>query len=161
LIYEYLDKKFMGELDKLEFLIGSWKGSAKDQFGEKGTLESILECSHEPSEKFIQLRGESRIDGKLLNRGVEFVTFDSKVKRYIYKRIWSYGFIENGQGDWQGDTLVFEITFDNAPEFFAGTQWKSFIRRYGENEIGTGLLTSKEGTNYQLYGESRLSRVSP
>ncbi len=56
----------MSELSKLDFLLGRWKGISVDQFGEKGTLETTLECTHYPSEKFIQLSGESRKDGKIL-----------------------------------------------------------------------------------------------
>jgi hypothetical protein len=43
----------MSELEKLEFLIGHWKGSTEDQFGVKGKLETILECRHEPSDKLL------------------------------------------------------------------------------------------------------------
>jgi hypothetical protein len=153
----------MPELEALEFLIGSWKGSALDQFGEKGLLETFAECTHEPSEKFVQIRGESRKDGKVLNRGVQFITYNPKSKKYVGKRIWSMGFIENGEGNWEDDnnTLVFQIKFDNEPDFFQGTSWKSFIKRYGENQIGTGLYTKGKGeSEYRLYGETRLSRIS-
>lgn len=150
----------MSELGRLEFLIGSWKGSTKDQFGQEGTLETTLDCKHEPSEKFVQLTGESRLEGRILNRGIEFIAIDTKKRKYIYKRFWSYGFIENGEGDWEDDdTLVFEIKYDNEPEYFSGTHWRSFIRRYGQNKIGTGLFSAKEGQPYKLYGETRLTRT--
>jgi hypothetical protein len=150
----------MNELSRLDFLIGSWKGRSIDQFGEKGTLDSTLECSREPSEQFLQLRGESRKDSKLLNRSVEFITYDSRAKKYVSKRMWSMGFIENGIGAWKGDTLVFQIKFDNEPRYFAGTLWRSFIRRYNENEIGHGLYTARKGGRYRLYGETKEIRVS-
>jgi hypothetical protein len=84
---------------------------------------------------------------------------DLKSKKYICKRIWSYGFIENGRGYWEDNLLVFQLEFDNEPEYFAGMCWQSFIKKYGENEIGTGLLTSKEGEEYRLYSEARLTQV--
>jgi len=150
----------MSELERLGFLIGYWRGVSVDQFGEKGTLESTLECNHEPSEHFVQMKGETRKDGKLLNRAVEFIAYDSTVRNYIYKRIWSMGFIENGVGGWKGkDTLIFQIKFDSAPSFFRGTLWKSFIRKYGDDEISTGLYTAKKGQRYRLYGETRLHRT--
>jgi hypothetical protein len=150
----------MSEMDRLGFLLGRWKGLSVDQFGEKGTLESTLECTQEPSEHFIQLSGETRKDGKLLNRSVEFVTYDSAVRKYVYKRMWSMGFVENGVGGWKGnDTLLFQIRFDSEPPFFRGTLWKSFIRRYSDDEIGTGLYTAKKGQRYRLYGETRLNRT--
>ncbi len=70
------------------------------------------------------------------------------------------GFVENGEGDWQDEnTLVFQIRFDNEPKYFAGTSWRSFIRRYGEDEIGHGLYTAKKGEDYRLYGETKEVRV--
>lgn len=151
----------MPELDNLGFLLGHWKGRSVDQFGEKGVLESSLECKHEPSEHFLQLIGESRKEGKLVNRSIEFITYDSKTRKYVSKRMWSMGFIENGVGDWDDkDTLMFLITFDKMPQFFEGTLWKSFIRRYNENEIGHGLYTARKSENFSLYGETREVRVS-
>jgi hypothetical protein len=74
--------------------------------------------------------------------------------------MWSYGFIENGEGNWEDDeTLMFEIRFDNPLPMFAGTRWRSFIRKYNDSEIGHGLYTAREGEQFQLYGETRQSRV--
>lgn len=151
----------MNELGKLDFLIGNWKGRSVDQFGERGTLDSTLVCSRDPSEQFIQLRGETRKDRKLFNRSVEFITYDSRIRRYVSKRMWSMGFIENGVGTWKDvNTLIFQIKFDNEPKYFAGTLWRSFIRKYSENEIGHGLYTAKKGGRYRLYGETRATRAS-
>lgn len=150
----------MSGLERLDFLVGRWKGASKDQFGEKGIIESSLECTRELDGRFLQLRGESTKDGTVINRAVTFITFDSRAGKYISKRMWSYGFIENGEGRWEDDeTLMFEIRFDNEPPPFAGTRWRSFIRRYSDNEIGHGLYNAKEGEQFQLYGETRQSRV--
>jgi len=132
-----------------------------DQFDEKGILESSLEYTKEPSDMFLQVKGETRKDGVLLNSAIAFITYDPRAKKYIWKRVWSYGFIENGEGVWEGeDTIVFQITkFDNEPEGFAGSLWKSFIRRYSDEEIGQGLYVAKGGDEYKLYGESRATRV--
>jgi len=132
-----------------------------DQFGEKGVLESSMDCTREPSDFFLQIKGETREAGAILNSAVAFITFDPRARKYIWKRVWSYGFIENGEGDWENEnTVVFQIVkFDNEPEGFAGSRWRSFIRRYGENEIGHGLYTAKAGESYRLYGETRAKRV--
>jgi len=152
----------MSGLDRLEFLVGRWQGESEDQFGEKGVIVSTMECTRDLDGRFLQLRGESTKDGAVLNRAVTYITFASKTQRYVSKRMWSYGFIENGEGTWEdGDTLVFQIEFDNAPPEFSGTRWKSFIRRYGDNEIGHGLYTAKEGEAYRLYGETRQTKVRP
>jgi hypothetical protein len=151
----------MSELRRLDFLIGKWIGRSEDQFGEKGTLESSLEYSKEPSDRFIQVKGETKKEGVLLNSAIGFITYDSKARKYIWKRIWSYGFTENGEGGWEDEnTLMFRIVrFDNEPQNFAGSLWKTFIRRYGDNEIGHGLYAAKVGEEYRLYGESRATRV--
>ena len=150
----------MSGLERLEFLVGRWKGSSTDQFGEKGTIESSLECTKELDGRFFQLRGACTKDGAVINTAVTFITFDSKAGKYISKRMWSYGFIENGVGRWEDDrTLMFEIKFDNEPLPFVGTRWRSFIRRYSDDELGHGLYTAKEGGQFQLYGEARQIRV--
>ncbi|HLM90571.1 MAG TPA: hypothetical protein VK424_00720 [Thermoplasmata archaeon] len=150
----------MKELEALGFLIGRWRGTSEDQFGVKGTLVSTMEGTFEPSEKFIQLRGENHNNGKLVNRAVQFITYDAKIRKYVAKRIWSMGFIENGAGTWDGKELVLRITFDCEPPFFRAMRWKSFIRRYTENEIGTGLFAAKTGGKYRLYGEARHVRIT-
>lgn len=150
----------MSELDKLDFLLGRWKGRSTDQFGEKGVLESSFEYTRELGGRFVQAKGETRKNDEVLNQSIDLITYDSNAKKYIRKRFWSYGFIENCEGHWEDeDTIVFQITFDNPPPGFAGTQWRSFIRRYGDKEIGHGLLTAKKGEEYELYGESRAVRV--
>ncbi len=150
----------MSGLQRLDFLIGRWEGRYADQFGERGTLESSLECTKELNGRFLQLRGATRRDGVILNQATEFITFDSKAEKYVSKKMWSYGFIENGEGKWEDDkTLMFQIKFDNPPSDFAGSVWKSFIRRYSGDEIGHGLYTAKEGEEYRLYGETRQNRV--
>ena len=152
----------MSELRRLDFLLGRWEGHSADQFGEKGTLVSSMECTKEPSERFLQIRGDTRKDGSLLNSAIGFITYDPRVKKYIWKRIWSYGFIENGEGDWEDEnTIVFQIVkFDVEPEGFTGSLWRSFIRRYSEDEVGHGLYTAKAGEEYKLYGETRAKRIS-
>ena len=150
----------MSGLDRLDFPVGRWKGRSTDQFGEKGVIESTLECTKELDGRFLQLRGESTRDGATLDRAIEFIAFDPRAGRYICKRMWSYGFIENEEGRREDDsTLMFQIKFDNQPPDFAGTLWRSFIRRYSDNEIGHGLYTAKEGEQYHLYGETRQFRV--
>ncbi len=151
----------MSQMEVLEFLVGRWKGKSVDQFGEEGTLESSSECARVLGGRFLRWEGETRKVGRLLNQSVQFIGYDSRVKRYVFKRMWSYGFIENGEGVLEnGDTLVFDITsVDNQPAWFEGVSWRSFIRRYSDNEVGHGLLTSKGGGPFELYGESRVFRV--
>jgi hypothetical protein len=151
----------MSELDKLGFLLGKWRGRSVDQFGEKGVLESSSEVTRELGDHFLQIKGETRKDNVVINRSIYYIAYDLKAKHYVHKRMWSYGFIENGEGKWTDEnTLTFQITkFDNEPQWFEGMNWRSFIRRYGENQVGYGLFAAKKGEDYKLYGESRTSRV--
>ena len=150
----------MPELDRLNFLIGRWRGKAENQFGEEGVLESSSECNKVLEGRFLRWEGETRKNGSLLNQSVQFVGYDSAQRNYVFKRMWSYGFIENGTGNWQDDsTLMFDInSVDNKPAWFEGMQWRSFIRRYGDNEIAHGLYASKQGGPFELYGETRVQR---
>jgi hypothetical protein len=45
------------------------------------------------------------------------------------------------------------------PDYFKGLTWRSFIHKYSENEIGTGLEVSKHGELFRQYGESKARRV--
>ncbi len=147
-------------MQKLRFLLGEWKGKAEDQFGEKGVIESMFSFTQDPSDRFIAARGESWKEGKLVNRIVSFLMFDPNIGRYVRKSIFSYGWINNEVGEWKNDRLVFDIvSIDGEPDFFKGLKWRSFIHRYSENEIGSGLEVSKKGEPFRLYGETRASRV--
>jgi hypothetical protein len=147
-------------LKRLEFLIGKWKGKAEGQFGEKGIIESIFECSHEPSEMFIAMIGESWTNGKQVNKSAAYLTWDPNISRYVRKSMFSYGWINNEVGDFHGDRLAFEVvSMDGEPDYFKGLKWRSFIHKYSDNEIGTGLEVSKNGEPFRLYGESKAKRV--
>lgn len=147
-------------LKRLEFMIGQWKSRSEDQFGEKGIIEGTFECSHEPSDKFIATVGESRSSGKIVNRASSFLIWDPNIRKYVRKSMFSYGWVLNEVGVLNGDRLVFDVvSIDGEPDFFKGTKWRSFIQKYSDNEIGTGLEVSKENGPFHLYGESRAKRI--
>ena len=150
-----------GALDKLRFMLGAWKGRAENQFGEKGVIESEYEVVQDPSDMFVTIRGESRSNGKLVNRAVTIIMFDRNIGKYVRKSAYSYGWISNEVGDWDGDKLVTDfVSIDGEPGFFKGVKWRSYIRKISENEIATGLEVSKNGEPFKLYGESRARRVN-
>jgi len=152
--------KSVEQITRLEFLIGHWRSRAENQFGEKGVIEGVLECSHEPSEKFIAMMGESRSEGKLVNRGVSYLMWDENISKYVRKSLFSYGWILNETGSMNGDRLVLDVvSMDGEPDYFRGTRWRSFIQKYSENEIGTGLEVAKDNGPFGLYGESRAKRI--
>lgn len=147
-------------LKRLSFLIGQWRSRSEDQFGEKGVLEGTFECSYEPSEKFIATIGESKSNGKFVNRAASYLMWDQNTSKYVRKSFYSYGWILNEIGDLNGDRLVLDVvSMDGEPDYFKGTKWRSFIQKYSENEIGTGLEVSKDHEPFRVYGESRAKRI--
>ena len=147
-------------LARLEFLIGRWRSRAENQFGEKGVIEGTLDCSHEPSEKFIAMIGESRSEGKIVNRGTAYLMWDQNIRKYVRKSLYSYGWILNEVGNFDGSRLTFDVvSMDGEPDFFKGTRWRSFVHKYSDHEIGTGLEVAKQDGPFNLYGESRAKKV--
>jgi len=147
-------------LKKLEFLIGKWKGRAENQFGEKGVIEGIFDCTHDPGDKFIAMMGESRTNGKLLHRALTYLMWDQNIGKYVRKSVYSYGWILNEVGELHGDRLTFDVvSTDGEPDFFKGTKWRSYIHKYSTDEIGTGLEVAKGSEPFRLYGEQRARKV--
>ena len=148
------------QLKELSFLLGKWKGKAEDQFGEKGVIESTSSFNQDPNEKFISGRTESWKDGKLVNSSHSFLIWDPNIFKYVQKSVFSYGWVNNEVGELNGDRLLFDIlSIDGEPSFFKGVKWRSFIHRYSEKEIGSGLEVAKGGEPFHLYGETRARRV--
>jgi hypothetical protein len=148
------------QLKRLEFLIGKWKGRSTGQFGEKGVIESHFECSHEPSDMFIAMMGESRTDGRQVNRSAAYLTWDPNISKYVRKSMFSYGWINNEVGDFNGQRLTFDVvSMDGEPDYFKGLKWRSFVHKYSDNEIGTGLEVSKNSEPFRLYGESKAKKI--
>ena len=147
-------------LKRLEYLIGHWKSRAENQFGEKGVIEGTFECSHSPSGNCIAMIGESRSDGKLVNAAATYLIWDQNISKYVRKSIYSYGWILNEVGVLNADRLVLDVvSIDGEPDYFKGTKWRSFIQKYSENEIGTGLEVAKADGPFKPYGESRAKRI--
>ncbi len=147
-------------LKRLKFLIGKWKGRSEGQFGEKGVIESRFECSHEPSEMFIAMIGESRSNSKLVNKSAAYLTWDPNINKYVRKSMFSYGWINSEVGDFNGHLLTFDVvSMGGEPDYFKGLMWRSFVHKYSDNEIGTGLEVSKNGEPFRLYGESKARRI--
>ena len=148
-------------LKRLEYLIGHWKSRAENQFGEKGIIEGTFECIHSPSGNCIAMIGESRSDGKLVNSAATYLIWDQNIRKYVRKSIYSYGWILNEVGILNGDRLILDvISIDGEPDYFKGIKWRSFVQKYSENEIGTGLEVAKADGPFKPYGESRAKRIS-
>jgi len=148
------------KLRQLAFLVGKWNGRSEDQFGEKGVIETSTTFEYDLGGNFIIGRGESRKGGKVENQSLSVLMFDARLGKFVRKSAFSYGWLNNEIGDWNGDRLVFDVvSIDGEPDYFRGMKWRSFVHKYSEDEIGLGLEASKNSEPFRLYGESREKRV--
>jgi hypothetical protein len=147
-------------LDDWRFLVGAWKGTAKDQFGEKGVIEGTVVFSLEPSEKFIMGRHEGYSEGHMLNKSVTLLFYDSVEQKFRRKSFFSYGFVNNEvECTRDKNEIRFDITMEPLPKNFEGTRWRSFLRKLSDTRMAMGLEVAKEGKEFQKYGESILSKT--
>jgi hypothetical protein len=144
-------------IDDWRFLVGKWKGTAKDEFGEKGVTESTATFSMEPSEKFIMGKGEAWNQGRLVNKSITILFYDSAAQKFRRKSFFSYGFVNNEvEYARSKDEIRFEITVESLPKQFEGICWRSYIRKISDQKVATGLEMAKGEGELQRYGETIL-----
>jgi hypothetical protein len=147
-------------LDAWKFLVGEWRGTAKDQFGEKGVIEDVAVFSLEPSERFVTSRGEGWCEGRLLNRSLAVMFYDKAAGRFRRETFFSYGFVNHETQTERTDTEIrFDVQIEPQPKEFEGMRWRSFLHRHGEDEVATGLEVAKGDGPFESYGEVRLRRT--
>jgi hypothetical protein len=148
-------------LDEWRFLVGTWKGSVKGEFGEEGVIESVVTFSLEPCERFIMAKGESHCEGRLLNSSISLLFYDKAADKFRRKSFFSYGFVNNEIGHHRSSSEIrFDITMEPLPKQFEGTRWRSFIKKLAENKIALGLETAEEGEEFKSYGETVYTKTS-
>jgi len=148
------------QLKELGFLVGKWKGTSKDQFGAKGTIETSYTYALEPSERFISCQYENRQEGKMVNRGAVFLMFDSNLGKFVWKDVISYGWISNGVGEWKNDRLTVDIvSIDGEPDYFKGLRLRNFIQKSSDYEIVDGVETAKPGEEFRVLGRISARKV--
>jgi len=149
-------------LDVWRFLVGEWKSTSKDQFGEKGVIEGVAVTSLEPSDSFIMTKGESWCEGRLLNKSVSLLFYDAVEQKFKRKTFFSYGFVNNEVECFRNaNEIKFDVTMEPLPKQFGGTRWRSYIRKISENTIATGLETAEGEEAFKNYGESIATRSKP
>ena len=147
-------------LDEWRFLIGTWKSSAKDQFGEKGVVEGVAVFSCEPGEAFIMAKGENSCEGRLLNKSISILFYDNTEKKFRRKTFFSYGFVNNEvECAKSKDEIRFDIIMEPLPKQFEGTRWRSFLRKISEDKVAMGMEVARDGKEFESYGESILEKT--
>jgi hypothetical protein len=147
-------------LDEWRFLIGTWKGTAKDEFGEKGLIEGVAVFTYEPSDAFVMVKGENRLEGRLLNKSIGILFYDKTEQKLKRKTFFSYGFVNNEvEYSRSKNEVKFDVTMEPLPKDFEGTRWRSFMRKISEGKIATGLEIARGKGEFKKYGESILQKT--
>jgi hypothetical protein len=142
-------------LDEWKFLIGRWKGTAKDKFGEEGVVESTHVFSTELGEKFITGKHEAWNAGKLVHKAASFLYYDPREEKFRRKDIFSYGFVNNEVEYARTDKEIrFEVVSEPSPKQFKGIRWRSYIRKISDNKIAIGLEWAKGEGEFESFGET-------
>jgi hypothetical protein len=114
-------------LDSWKLLVGEWKGESKTgkEFGEKERVEGTT-FSLEPSEKFIISKGEAWSGGRLVNKSISAMFYDSVEQKFKRKTFFSYGFVNNEVEHSRSENEIkFHVTIEPPQKQFAGTRWRS------------------------------------
>jgi len=144
-------------LDEWRFLDGKWKGTSKDEFGEKGITESVAVFSMEPSEKFILGKEEGWCEGRLLNRSISLLFFDKAQGKFKRKSFFSYGFVNNEvEYARSSDEIRFEVQVEPLPKEFEGIRWRSYMKKISDTKVAMGLEMAKGEGEFKRYGETIL-----
>lgn len=149
-------------LDKWKFLVGKWKAwsNEEDAFGEEGIVEGDHEYKLDLGGGFITQRERSYQGEREIHTMLGVMFFDEEAKLLRRKSFFSYGFVNNEVEIERGEGFVrFQITMEPIPEFFKGMQWRSYIRKVSDDEVVEALESSKDGVEYTLFGETRMTRV--
>ncbi len=153
----------MAEASPIEawrFLLGRWRGASRGQFGESGIVESEATFTADLGERFLVATGESRCEGRLLNRSLQVWFYDAGAGKVRRKTFFSYGFVNNEvEYVRTEDEIRFEVETEPAPKPFQGIRWRSFVRKVSDREIAMGLEASKDGAPFERYGEVTLRKV--
>ncbi|MCK4498794.1 hypothetical protein KAU25_06330 [Candidatus Bathyarchaeota archaeon] len=142
-------------LEQWKFLIGRWKGTAKNEFGEEGVIESTHVFSAELGDKFITGRHEAWNKGKLVHKAASFLYYDPRKGKFRRKDIYSYGFVNNEVEYIRTDSEIrFEVSQEPSPKQFDGIRWRAYIRKISENKIAMGLEWAKAEGAFKSFGET-------
>lgn len=149
-------------LDEWRFLEGKWKARSveEDAFGEEGIVEGDHEFKVELGGKFLVQRERSYQGEREIHTMLGVMFYDEEEKLLRRKSFFSYGFVNNEVEIERSDGFVrFEITMEPVPEFFKGTHWRSYVRKVSDDVVVDALESSEDGSNFTLFGETRMERV--
>ena len=87
--------------------------------------------------------------------------YDSNIRKFVKKDVYSYGFIVNQIGELEGKRFNFEsVGIDSEPDFYKGVGFRTFVEKLSPKSMAMGVETAKPGKGYTLYGRQTLTRLS-
>ena len=123
-------------------------------------IEGVAVCTFEPSEAFIMVKGENRLEGRLLNKSISILFYDKTAQKFKRKTFFSYGFVNNEvEYSRSRNEIKFDVTMEPLPKDFEGTRWRSFMTKISEDKIATGLEIARGTGEFKKYGESILQKT--
>lgn len=148
-------------LQDWQFLIGEWKGGLKDQFNIIGELKVEATFSLRLDGQTIFSEFVTKKEDKIINQSISFMFYDILENTFRRKTLFSYGFVNNEVGyKVTTNEIRFNVTSEPLPKQFEGLRWRSYLIKVSETKILMGLEQAKEGGEFQLYGESVLTKIN-
>lgn len=149
-------------MDEWKFLEGKWKARSVEEgaFSEEGYVEGDHEIRVDLGGKFLVHRERSYQGEREIHTMLGVIFYDEEEGLLRRKNFFSYGFVNNEVEIERDEGFVrFKITMEPVPEFFKGTHWRSYLRKVSDDVVLDALESSKDGVNYELFGETRMERV--
>ncbi len=147
-------------LDEWLFLVGDWKGGAKDQFEETGEIRSTATFSIELDGKAIMGIHETKQGDNIINQSIGILFYDVLNKTFRRKSFFSYGFVNNEVAYRSSSNEIrFTVKSEPSPPQFKGIRWRSYITKISPIKIGLGLEQAKKGDKFEPYGETVLNKI--
>ncbi len=145
-------------MSNLDFLVGDWKGKTQG-FGDD-PADQTLSLDHELSEEVISGKWETTRGTELVNRGTMAIIYDKNLRKFVWKQVFSYGFIINKVGGWTIDRFVFDAqSIDGEPEIFKNTRVRYSLEKISMDEFVLSLLLAKKDSVFEHFGHVRHKRV--
>lgn len=159
-IFRVKDMISENPLHEWRFLIGTWKGESKGQFGMTGELSVKATFTFELEERTIVGKTTTTQDAKVVNQSISFMFYDVLEETFRRKTLFSYGWVNN-EVAYKGNAneIHFDVISEPLPKQFEGIQWRSYIIKVSPTKILMGLEEAKKGGDFKLYGETELTKI--
>ena len=152
------------DLERLNFLIGNWKGNGEG-FGKS---KSVISASYSSTmnDKFIEVVNESHFEPTEKNPDGEhhidrgFISFDNARGKIVYRQFNIEGYVNQyllNESLSNQNTFVFET--ENIENFVPGGKARYTIKKLSDTSLETIFDVSFPGKEYACFGTNRLTKL--